>query len=201
MNVHEHPSFVYFDVIHETRNMASSKVKIDPFNPSKISFELWQNLLEANFSHLEISDAEKKKNVLLVSVGTEIFVVLDNICASDLPNTKSYDELLGLLKAHYDVKPSHHRSLLAFQQRRKKGGESLKELYVDLKSLAKDCDFKEQFDARVRDQLFMALESEVYFANLVAENLDLKSMKSIQILERVLNLEKAFVSEKSCAIQ
>ena len=47
----------------------------------------------------------------------------------------------------------------------------------------------------------MALESEVYFANLVAENLDLKSMKSIQILERVLNLEKAFVSEKSCASQ
>ena len=47
----------------------------------------------------------------------------------------------------------------------------------------------------------MALESEVYFANLVAENLDLKSMKSIQILERVLNLEKAFVSEKSCTIQ
>ena len=179
----------------------AEKVKIDPFNPSKISFELWLSLLEANFSHLEISDAEKKKNVLLVSVGTEIFAVLGNICAPDLPNIKSYDELLGLLKAHYDVKPSYHRSLLAFQQRRKKGGESLKELYADLKSLAKDCDFKEQFDARARDQLFMALESEVYFANLVAENLDLKSMKSIQILERVLKLEKAFVSEKSCAIQ
>ena len=77
---------------------------------------------------MEISDAEKKKNVLLVSVGTEIFAVLGNICAPDLPDTKSYDELLGLLKAHYDVKPSYHRSLLAFQQRNKKGGESLKEL-------------------------------------------------------------------------
>ena len=98
MNVDEQPSFVYLDAIHETRNMDSSKVKTDPFNPSKISFELWPSLLEANFSHLEISDAEKKKYVLLVSVGTEIFAVLGNICAPDLPNTKSYEELLGLLK-------------------------------------------------------------------------------------------------------
>ena len=178
--------------------MATPKVKIDPFNPSKISFELWLSLLEANFSNLNISEASKKKNVLLVSVGTDIFAVLGNICAPDLPHTKSYEDLVNLLKAHYDVKPSYHRSLLSFQQRKKKEGESLKELYADLKRLAKDCDFKDQFDSRVRDQLFMSVENEIYFANLVAENLDLKSMKSAEIFERVLNLEKAFVSEKSC---
>ena len=185
----------------ETENMATPRVKIDPFNPSKISFELWLSLLEANFSNFAITDESKKKNVLLVSVGTDIFAVLGNICAPDLPHTKSYSELLALLKAHYDVKPSYHRSLLAFQQRRKKGGESLKELYADLKCLAKDCDFGSNFDSRVRDQLFMALENEIYFANLVAENLDLKTMSSSQILERVLSLEKAYVSEKSCPIQ
>ncbi|XP_066941045.1 uncharacterized protein [Macrobrachium rosenbergii] len=137
------------------------------------------------------SDGEmlKRKNVLLVSVGTEVFAVLGNICAPDLPHTKTYEQLLILLKAHYDIKPTYHRRVLAFQQKRKAGGESLKDLYADLKSLAKDC----EFDARVRDQLFMALEHEVYFASVVAENLDLKSMTSTQIFERVLNLEKAFV--------
>ena len=173
--------------------MATAKVK-------KISFELWLSLLEANFLNLEINEAEKKKNVLLVSVGTEIFAVLGNICAPDLPHTKTYEELLALLKAHYDVKPSYHRSLLAFQQRKKKEGESLKELYADLKRLAKDCEFQDQFDSRVRDQLFMALENEIYFSNLVVEKLDLRSMKSIEIFERVLNFEKAFISEKPSAL-
>ena len=58
---------------------------------------------------------------------------------------------------------------------------------------------KDQFNARIRDQLFMAIDAKVYFPNLVAENLDLKPKTSLQTLERILNFEKAFVGEKSPA--
>lgn len=97
----------------------ASQVKIDSFDSSKISLELWLSLLEAHFAHQGITEGDKKKNVLLVSVGTETYSVLGNLCAPDLPHTKSYDELVTTLKGHYVVKPSYHRSLLSFQQRKK----------------------------------------------------------------------------------
>ncbi|KAK7077135.1 hypothetical protein SK128_007450 [Halocaridina rubra] len=52
------------------------------------------------------------------------------------------------------------RSLIQFQQRKKKPGENLHDLYAALKALAKDCNFGNQFDARVCDQLFIVIESE-----------------------------------------
>ena len=174
----------------------SPQIKIDAFNSSKISLELWLSLLEANFSNLGITEDTKKKNVLLVSLGTDVFGILGNLCAPDLPHTKTYECLLNLLKSHYIVTPSYHRSLVGFQQRKKKNDESVHSLYVDLKALAKDCKFGDQFDARVRDQLFMAVDQEIYFPNLVALNIDLQSMTSQAVLERILNMEKAFVSEK-----
>ena len=175
---------------------SSHQIKIDNFNPSKISLELWLSLLEANFSHLNVTEDDKKKNVLLVSVGTDVFSILGNLCAPDLPHTKSYADLVSLLKAHYIVKPSYHRSLITFQQRKKRKDETVQELYADLKALAKNCNFGNQFDARVRDQLFMAVDNEIYFPNLVALNIDLQIMTSQAIIERILTMEKAFVSEK-----
>ena len=174
----------------------ATQQKIECFDSKKISLELWLSLLEAHLSHQGITDEAKKKNYLLVSVGTEVYSVLGNICAPDLPHTKGYEDLVKLLKAHYIIKPSYHRSLLVFQQRKKKPDENLNTLYAELKALAKHCNFGNTFDSRVRDQLFMAVEGQTYFPNLVAINLDLQSMTSMEILERVLNLEKAFCSEK-----
>ena len=42
----------------------------------------------------------------------------------------------------------------------------------------------------------MAVDAEIYFPNLVAENLDLQAMSATETLERILNFEKAFVGEK-----
>lgn len=43
----------------------------------------------------------------------------------------------------------------------------------------------------------MAVKQEVYFPILVAKNLDLQKMTYTQNFQRILNLEKAFVSDKS----
>ena len=175
---------------------------IDRFDPNKISLDLWLSLLEAHFSYMGITssedDLDKKKQLLLVSLGSEVYSVLGCICAPELPHTKSFADLIKALKQHYIVSPSYHRSLIVFQQRKKVPSESLHNLYADLKSLAKDCNFVGQFDARVRDQLFMAVESEIYFPNLVAENFKLQNLTSQETFDRILNMERAFVSDKNC---
>ena len=185
-------------VVQPTVAMAASAlISMQPFDAQKISLDLWLSLLEANFQYHSIKDDANKKAVLLVSLGTEVYSVLGNVCAPELPHTKTYDDLITLLKRHYIVKPSYHRSLMDFQKRTKKQQESLQDLYAELKALANHCNFGAEFDGRVRDQLFMAVENEIFFPNLVAENLDLQAMTSWTVLEKILNLERAFGGKKS----
>ena len=96
---------------------------IDRFDPDKISLELWLSLLEAHFVYLGIArsdeDLNKKKHLLLVSLGSEVYSVLGRICAPDLPHTKSFDDLVSALKQHYIITPSYHRSLVVFQHEKK----------------------------------------------------------------------------------
>ncbi|XP_064089269.1 uncharacterized protein LOC135203476 [Macrobrachium nipponense] len=175
----------------------TTQIKIDHFNSSQITLDLWLSLLEANFSNLGIEEDMKKKNVLLVLIGTDVFSALGSLCAPDLPHTKTYDDLVAVLKSHYIVKPYYHRSLIAFQQRKKRRDETVNSLYADLKALAKDCNFGNHFDSRDRDQLFMAVDNEVYFPNLVALYIDLQAMTSSAVLERILNMEKVFVFKRN----
>ena len=65
--------------------MANNLPKIQQFNPAEISLEKYIVLLEANFSTYEVTDNEKKKNFLIVSLGTKIFDTLYNLTALDLP--------------------------------------------------------------------------------------------------------------------
>ena len=136
-----------------------------------------------------------------MSLGPKTFGLLGDLTAPDMPTAKTYAELTKLLKDHFSNKPSYHRSLCLFQQRRKHMNESLRELYANLKRLAKDCNFETTFDARLRDQLFMAVDNLSYFKFLLAENLKLETMTSIALLDRLETLEKAHMGEEEMHIK
>ena len=125
--------------------------KIPQFNSDELQFDKYLSLFEANLAAYDIIDQAKRKNFMIISVGSEVFITLSDLTAPDLPSDKTYGELIDLLKAHYVTKPSYHRSLCLFQRRVKKSDESLRQLYADLKRLAKDCNFGTTFDARLRD--------------------------------------------------
>ena len=160
--------------------------KIPKFIPEKISLDKYLVLMEANFAAYEVTDEDKKKNFLIVSLGPKTFGTLCNLWASQLPGEKAYNELVDLLKEHFVTKPSYHRSLCLFQQRRKYAKESLKEFYVELKNLANNCNFGNSYDSKLRDKLFMAIDHQPYFKFLMSEDLNLENMTSKQLLERIL---------------
>ena len=170
--------------------------KLPEFNPNDLGFDVYMNLVEANFVAYSITEDTKKKNLFLVSIGTKNFGILANLAAPKQPTELSYSELVKLLKSHFVTKPSYHRSLLSFQQRRKESSESLKDLYSDLKKLANQCSFGDTFDKRLRDQLFMAVDAQPYFKFLLAEDLNMDSMTSPKLLERIQTLEKAHLGEQ-----
>ena len=117
--------------------MANNSGKIDCFDPKKIKFKVWLIMLLAHFAHNGITKDVKKKNSLLVSVGSEIYSTLASLSSPELPHEKDYNDLVKLLESHFVVKPSYHRSLIRFQQRKKKAGESLQDLYIRFKGFSK----------------------------------------------------------------
>ena len=185
-------------------NVANSQVnttgmavpKLPPFDPKKICFENYLYMVEANFATYGITQEAMKKNILIVSIGVENFNLLCTLTAPSKPSEKSFEELKECLKRHFIVKPSYHTALHNFRQRVKKDGESLNELYADLKKLGLVCDFGSNFSWMLRDQLFMAVDSQPYFKFLLSESFDLKQVKADALLDRLISLEQAHMSEQ-----
>ena len=59
--------------LDSSEEMASQIPKIPPFDPKELSFDLYEALITAHFATYSITDETKKKNLLLVSIGTKIF--------------------------------------------------------------------------------------------------------------------------------
>ena len=116
------------EVLNSMMTAQAQIPKIPAFDPKELSFDLYESLITAHFATYAITDETKKKNLLLVSIGTKIFATLANLTAPQMPTELSYQDLIAALKRHFVTKPTYHRSLVMFQQRRKKKDETLKEL-------------------------------------------------------------------------
>ena len=149
--------------------------KIPSYDPDKITFVNYLQMIESMFETYEVSDVTTKKNLLLVNIGMDIFNTLCSLAAPKKPKELSYDELTKCLKRHYCIKPSYHSCLYEFRSRKLKETESINELYADLKKLAIECEFEENFEMMLRDQLFMAVDNQPYFQLLCSENFELKT--------------------------
>ena len=71
---------------------ATNSGKIDCFDPKKIKLEVWLSMLQAHFAHNGITEDVKKKNSLLVSLGSETYSTLASLSSPALPHEKDYKD-------------------------------------------------------------------------------------------------------------
>ena len=88
--------------------VSSQLPRIPEFNPKEADFEIYIDLVKATFTAHAITDEEKKKNILLVSLGLKAFTTLANLAAPGSPSDLSYDGIVKALKSHYVTKPTYH---------------------------------------------------------------------------------------------
>lgn len=53
-----------------------------------------------------ITDAGRKRAILLSSVGSQTYSLMRNLLSPDKPGDESYEDLAKLLQSHYNSKPS-----------------------------------------------------------------------------------------------
>ena len=77
---------------------------MDTYNPDADDWSAYVERPDLFFQANEIKD-EKKVAVLLTVLGTKAYSLLRSIIALEKPADKTYEQLVGTMKAYVDLKP------------------------------------------------------------------------------------------------
>lgn len=108
------------------------------------------------------ADAEKKKGILLASVGKEVYQLMKNLLGrEEKPHSKTYTELCNLVKKHKTPTPPWQSERLKFLNRDRNHGETVMNYVAELKRLAHTCRFSEhEYENALRDRLMHGIKDE-----------------------------------------
>ncbi|GBN99197.1 hypothetical protein AVEN_196501-1 [Araneus ventricosus] len=122
--------------------------------------------LEAN----EITNAEKKREVLLAVCGIKTLGVLRSLLAPESPSTKSYDDLIKVLKEHFAPTSSEIYRRFQFHNNLQHNNETVSSYVTELRRLAEECNFGATLTERLPDQLVCGIKDEALQRLLLAES-------------------------------
>ena len=97
---------------------------------------------------------------LLTVVGSKNYSLLRGLVSPALSKDKTYDELVELLKKHFDPEPIIIAERFHFYQRNQKAGESIAEYLATLRRLVSHCQFGAILSEALRDKLVCGMHSE-----------------------------------------
>ena len=110
--------------------------KIDEFDKTKEEWTQYVERMDHFFAANDITEASKKKLVLLSVIGPSTYALLRNLVSPAKPGDKTYDELVSVLKEHYNLTPSEKVQRSRFNSQFRKLGESVSTFVAELRSLA-----------------------------------------------------------------
>jgi len=147
--------------------------KVKAFNPKADDWEVYEEQLRFFMVANNITDAAKKRSILLTVCGDHTFKLLRSL----VPDGKldaddiTYDSLVGLLKSHYKKKQSVVVHRFNFNTRARKPSESIADYIAALRELAMNCNFgsKERLEEMLRDRLVCGVNHQGIQRKLLSE--------------------------------
>ncbi len=139
---------------------------IPQFDSTQI--EEWIELLEAWFYANNVATDEKKRSVLLTSLGSKGYHTLRALLQPHKPTDKSYEDCIDLLKRHFAPKPSETVLRYRFYTRSQKPNETVAEFVAGLRQLSEHCNFKE-LNNMLRDRLVVGCREPAIQRKLLGE--------------------------------
>nr|XP_029713287.1 uncharacterized protein K02A2.6-like [Aedes albopictus] len=151
----------------------------EPFNAATSKFDRWLERLQVSFRIYHVPDADKR-DYLLHYMGGATYDVLCNKLKNEKPETKTFDELVALLKDHFSPVPLEILENFKFASRKQLEHESLSEYLMDLEKLAQTCNFEDHLDKAIRNQFVFGIRNRVIQSRLLEiRNLTLAKAKEI----------------------
>ncbi|XP_073965617.1 uncharacterized protein [Choristoneura fumiferana] len=145
--------------------------KIGPFDVNKDSWDLYIERLEQYFIVNDVKDAVKVATLITV-IGSEAYELMVNLCTPKRPATKTYSDLVAVMKTHLQPKPSILAERYKFRQRRQSAHENIAEYAAALKKLSMTCSFStgNELQDNLRDQFVCGLAKDDVRQRLFADD-------------------------------
>lgn len=125
--------------------MANMLGSVTPFDNKSQSWEEYCEILNHFFVANDVEEPEKKRAILLSCVGAQTYTLMRNLLSPERPGSKSYEDLVSLLKNHFNPKPSEIVQRWKFNSRNRHFDESIVEYVAELRKLAQDCNFGDTY--------------------------------------------------------
>ena len=160
--------------------------RIDEFKPEN---EQWSAYIERLEQFFEANDIAEEKHVatLLSVMGATTYGLLRNLVQPSKPKDKTFDEIVAILKGHFEPKPLLVAERFRFNRCNQKANQSVALYVAELKQCAANCDFGASLDSSLRDRFVSGIRNEACQRRLLSEN-DLTFAKAFEI---ALNMETA----------
>ncbi|XP_056089857.1 uncharacterized protein LOC130069774 [Rhinichthys klamathensis goyatoka] len=169
--------------------MANMVGTVTPFDSQSQSWEEYCEILQHFFEANEITEAVKQKAILLSTVGSQTYSLLRNLLIPVKPGTKTFGELVELLKEHFNPKPSEIVQRFKFNSRSREEGETVLEYVAVLRKLAHDCNYGEKLTEMLRDRLVCGINDDRIQRRLLAEA-DLTFEKALKVAQAMETANK-----------
>jgi transposase InsO family protein len=150
------------------------------------SFEEYIERLEQYFLQHDIDDVSKKRATLIAEMGSATYSILKSLLAPALPSSKTYNEIKTILSAHFQPTVNEIAETLKFNRRYQHQGETISEYIVELRSLARSCNFGTSLNRQLRDRLVSGVVDKTLQNALLSEGNALTFESACQ---KALNLE------------
>ena len=123
---------------------------------------------------------DKRRAILLSIIGSPTYTLLRNLVSPSKPTEKSYQDLVSVLKEHYQPTTSTTVERYKFHTRVRKPHENVSEFVSELKKLAEKCEFKDTLNDMLKDKLVAGINDEKIQKRLLIEK-DLTFEKACNI--------------------
>ena len=104
--------------------------------------------------------AGRQTAVFLSTIGTKTYQLLQDLMAPTLPKEESFEDVVGVLKEHFQPKPLVIAEQFYFHRNHQDVGESIADFVARLRRRTTHCEFGGYLDESLRDRLVCGVRSE-----------------------------------------
>ena len=137
--------------------MAQIPVKFEPYDELD-DIEDYFKWLELFLTVNGVAD-NKKVAHLLSGLGAKTYAVLNNLTAPEAPSDCTMAQIKEELIKHFKLKPPVTAERFMFHKHEQRPGEPMKEFVIELRRLARTCNFGGFLEEALRDRLVCGMTS------------------------------------------
>ena len=162
---------------------------IGEFDSSVDDWNSYTERLEQYLMANEVGSPEKKRAVLLSSVGASTYKLIRNLTSPHPPGSRTYKEIIDLVRDHFNPKPSVIVQRLKFHTRTRLPGESVAAFMAQLRQLSEFCEFGDKLNEMLRDRLVCGINDSRIQRRLLSEP-ELTPKKAFELAQALETVDK-----------